>query len=435
MRRTYDIIIIGAGISGLGLGALLAREGRKVLLLEKNPVIGGRAYSFSHRGHILNIGGPRAGLLDGIVDRLFSRLEKRPGDRGLFEGMATYRDGVMVNFASLVSPQHMLELFQAAKQVSPEDLEKYDNLPASEWLDTLEIDHEAREVARYTGIVMTTIPRLEEIAASSLIGSILHGIKHYITYLPHHGYGDYMRILAEAFTERGGEILTRARAREIMVTGNRVRGVRGEEREKEGNKRERKIESPVVVTAFPVWEVFKLIGESLFPAEFVSKVKHLNRPATIFGITAAMREPLYQDKLFILADLPKIRHPFSAFIPTNIAPSLSPEGEYLFECCCQCDPALGADKSKLRKHIELLKEDLEDIYPGWGKKCIWSWSYFHWVESARTPGRDGVFRPGLQAPGIDGLYFIGDSTDSRYAPGLECAADSAMRAEEMIRKA
>ena len=47
MSNTYDAIIIGAGHNGLVAACYLARAGRKVLVIERNPVIGGA--SVSHR--------------------------------------------------------------------------------------------------------------------------------------------------------------------------------------------------------------------------------------------------------------------------------------------------------------------------------------------------------------------------------------------------
>ena len=37
----YDCIIVGAGHNGLATGLVLARNGRKVLILEKNNYVGG----------------------------------------------------------------------------------------------------------------------------------------------------------------------------------------------------------------------------------------------------------------------------------------------------------------------------------------------------------------------------------------------------------
>ncbi len=41
----YDYIIIGGGFGGLAIGALLAKDGKKVLLLEANDAVGGHAYT------------------------------------------------------------------------------------------------------------------------------------------------------------------------------------------------------------------------------------------------------------------------------------------------------------------------------------------------------------------------------------------------------
>ena len=46
MTEKYDVIIIGAGIGGLTAGAILSKNGRKVLILEKNNTPGGYAVNF-----------------------------------------------------------------------------------------------------------------------------------------------------------------------------------------------------------------------------------------------------------------------------------------------------------------------------------------------------------------------------------------------------
>ncbi len=47
-QSTYDVIIIGGGLSGLSAGVHLTANGAKVLVLEKNIACGGRATSFYH---------------------------------------------------------------------------------------------------------------------------------------------------------------------------------------------------------------------------------------------------------------------------------------------------------------------------------------------------------------------------------------------------
>ena len=41
-RKDYDVIIIGGGQGGVTCGALLANQGKKVLLLEASDRLGGR---------------------------------------------------------------------------------------------------------------------------------------------------------------------------------------------------------------------------------------------------------------------------------------------------------------------------------------------------------------------------------------------------------
>src|SRR6476469_1655856 len=41
-----DVVVIGAGLGGLTAGAILARAGRKVLVIERNNSVGGAASSY-----------------------------------------------------------------------------------------------------------------------------------------------------------------------------------------------------------------------------------------------------------------------------------------------------------------------------------------------------------------------------------------------------
>lgn len=51
-----DILIIGGGLGGLFTGALLARNGKRVRVLEKNAIIGGGLQCFERRGKIFETG-------------------------------------------------------------------------------------------------------------------------------------------------------------------------------------------------------------------------------------------------------------------------------------------------------------------------------------------------------------------------------------------
>jgi phytoene dehydrogenase-like protein len=50
VRRKFDCIVIGSGVGGLTAGALCAKAGLKVLLLERNQSFGGAAATYRHHG-------------------------------------------------------------------------------------------------------------------------------------------------------------------------------------------------------------------------------------------------------------------------------------------------------------------------------------------------------------------------------------------------
>src|SRR5690349_5876518 len=60
----YDIVIVGSGLGGLACGAILAREGKSVCVLEKNKQIGGALQTFVRKRVIFDSGVHYVGGLD-----------------------------------------------------------------------------------------------------------------------------------------------------------------------------------------------------------------------------------------------------------------------------------------------------------------------------------------------------------------------------------
>lgn len=56
MSRGFDAIVVGAGLGGLVASARLVREGRRVLVLERNAHPGGTAYAFNRKGYLFPMG-------------------------------------------------------------------------------------------------------------------------------------------------------------------------------------------------------------------------------------------------------------------------------------------------------------------------------------------------------------------------------------------
>ena len=56
LQENYDTIIIGSGMGGLTTGAILAKEGQKVLILERHYTAGGFTHIFKRRGYEWDVG-------------------------------------------------------------------------------------------------------------------------------------------------------------------------------------------------------------------------------------------------------------------------------------------------------------------------------------------------------------------------------------------
>src|SRR4051812_32285565 len=51
---TYDVIVVGSGMGGITAGALLAKTGKKVLVVERQQGTGGYAHAFKRGQYILD---------------------------------------------------------------------------------------------------------------------------------------------------------------------------------------------------------------------------------------------------------------------------------------------------------------------------------------------------------------------------------------------
>ncbi len=98
MRESFDIIVIGSGLGGLVCATILAKEGLKVLVLEKNKQYGGNLQTFVRNRCIFDTGVHYLGGLEkgqnlyqyfnylGIADNLhLKRMDKNGFDRITFD--------------------------------------------------------------------------------------------------------------------------------------------------------------------------------------------------------------------------------------------------------------------------------------------------------------------------------------------------------------
>jgi phytoene dehydrogenase-like protein len=443
MAEKFDAIVAGGGLSGMGVGALLAAAGKKVIVLEKSPYLGGRATSFKYRGFLLNVG-QHAVLQGGKVERLMEAVG-RPlddeKDKGFFEELSFYEDGKYKTVMEKVlvdKPEEARKFYATLAEIEPKDMPKFDGITAAEWLAKYVTDPKLRWLAHTNATTCCTTRKLEDMAASALIESMKVISRSPITYMLTKGIGSLSQTMAEVIKGKGGDVRPRAKVLHVIVENKKVRGVSveiGDETPDGMMENIIKIEAPLVITAFPVWDLFKVLEEKLFPPDFVKMCLHLDNRVSNIGFSVATKEPLIAEKKFIFADVPQKNDvPLAlTILPTSVVvPPISLEGNHLTEFTCVCEPSFGTDPERIAKTIAEIKEFVNQIFPGWEKKALWIRPFYHWEEPSRTAGRMGKFRPGPKAPGVEGLFFAGDTVNSRTVPGLEAATDSALICAEAI---
>ncbi len=116
-EKKYHSIVVGGGIAGLTCAAFLAKEGRRVLLIEKNSECGGLVNSFSHNGFRFDAGIralENAGIIFPMLNELGIELDvvKSPVSVGVENDILNIE-----NIASLTDYSNLLKKFYPESEV------------------------------------------------------------------------------------------------------------------------------------------------------------------------------------------------------------------------------------------------------------------------------------------------------------------------------
>ena len=246
------VVIVGAGVSGLTCALAVARAGRRVLVLEREPEVGGRVRSRLVDGYVVDRGfqvlftayptlaralglGDAAGAPGDGARRLAlrrfapaARLVTRRGASLVGDALRDPRLFAPTVLAGALSPADKLRLLmlrRLAMSLSVDDCfaPAYDAVPAREFLRARGVS--ARAVSRffapfYGGILLD--PALGTSAAVLLFTFKM--LSEGDTAVPAAGMGDVARRLAEQLP--AGTVRTGVAVEAVLAEGGRAAGVR-----------------------------------------------------------------------------------------------------------------------------------------------------------------------------------------------------------------
>lgn len=421
----YDAVVIGAGIGGLILANLLAREGRKVLLLEQHYMVGGYCSTFRRGGYTFDAAThfyPLLGNPETLTGRLLGELGVTTGwvkmdpvdtfhfpDGSRFEVPADFdtylaklkaefpeEAGALDSFFAAVRETYSLGLlhyFRGRPLAALGRLAPYRDLTVKEALDTWFKD------AKLKLLLTADCPHWgSPPGRTSFVFDSMLRLSYFLgNYYPVGGSQAFADELALRFEERGGHILTSTPAKRIVIEDGEARGVeievlRGPLRPlwKEGIVRS----GVVVSNADLLLTLEKLVGPEHLPREAVEPVRRL-RPTFpcwlthlgLRGVPAGVLERAqgyYWDSL----DMDRVGRDalrFKLFAPTLYEPAMAPSGEQILivQKVLDMDYESIRDWPRHKQEIEsFIFTNLERVLPGIGEHIVVGHS-----ASARTSWR------------------------------------------------
>jgi len=455
MADKYDAIIIGTGIGGSVVGALLAHAGWKILILEKNGIIGGRCTSYERDGFTIDVGmhnytSPETGVTTDVLRQVemphaIEWINLRDLGRAVLQfgdKRVEYSRKTMAELVPEEERDNMGKLFAQGIELLDQELDEFWDVPVARWVDNftkdpmthMVIDNLVSQVFCVPSSVASTGEWLTLTRAMSKAQS--RGI-----YYPKGGNISISKAFISAIRKYGGKVRLNATVKKVMIEDGAAVGVRL----KDGHE----FRAPVIISNADIKTTVKdLVGEAHFPKDYVQRIRNLAYSAAAVTLKVCLKEKVIDEWMVIY--IPDVRHPTYrvaedmekgkipkwvgavSFITSNVDPSLAPPGKQCVSFVVAC-PA-GQDWKEWEK---VLLNNFYRVHPQAANKVLSYWlETSDWLDAwagkggsiigvGQTVDQVHERRPSVTTP-VKGLYF--SSADvGRYHIGVELAADAARK--------
>lgn len=357
-KASFDVAVVGAGVGGLCAAARLAVAGRRVLLLERAPEVGGRASSFEKDGYTINTGAvaiEHGGAMQATFEEVGAPLELRyPSPANVFRVKGRTIDpsrggwAVLMNAMTKRGAKVLTQLSSARHGEYPED-----QLTLEEWLAKATSNQTVHRLFRNLAAAIFAV-NADEIPARSFLTYFMEkGAFRKFGFHPEGTVG-VCRALARAVEANGGEVWRESEAVGVTVAGGAVRGLdvrRGGETAA--------VDCGAMVSNIGPSETIDLIGADTLGVDYVDSIRRQARPTANIIIHVAGDEPLLDAPgLVVFSETERICNGGNL---TATCPELAPDGKHLTVFYAVPRPAIGrfdADRevelslAELREHID-----------------------------------------------------------------------------------
>jgi len=290
------VIIVGGGICGLQVGALLSSDGDEVVVLEKLHRLGGRAFVWKKDGFSVENGihlirfGPKS-----ATAKVFRHLNKPLAFKALGKSYAGFPDGRVVDFPAspkgfittkMMTIGERLKAIRLMIKLRSQDFNSFLDTSVKDWMEEEDFSDGLCNYLVLVSASMQVCPFIERSSAGELLMNMQSVIlKGHSTMYPVQGWEYIYDTLIDAIKVKG-KIRTQAGVNSVIMENGRARGVELESGER--------LEADRVVVTLPAQEIFQVIDESLVPADFASLCKDL-KPTSGVSIDYGLKRRISND--------------------------------------------------------------------------------------------------------------------------------------------
>jgi len=410
----FDYIVLGAGIAGLHIGALLSQHG-KVVVLEKTNEIGGRAKVVEKNGFKLDFGahpirfGPKSDLGESL-EEIGKPIEFiKPGKIWAFldDGTKTIypSGGIMAAIKSKLVPffKTLKLVLKIKKMTEQEFIDLYD-ISLEEWFNKENITPKIQKFLTMTSATLQVNPFIERSSAGETLQDIRKTLDIGSVYYPRGGWSEIFSRFSDKIKENG-EIRLKSEVSEIIIKDGKAIGVKIGDEIINGEK---------IISTIPVQQLFTILDEKLCDNDFIKKCKNL-RPTAGVSIDFCLSKPISDIDGGIMLESPL----GFGFIPSNISPEVAPEGKSLMTFFTITNVEDIKDKNKSNEIYQHLRSTILRFFPEIENNLDFERPLFHemidGVEVNTEQHR--LKRLGNKIEGISNLFITGDSVGGEGAGG------------------
>ena len=468
------VVVIGAGIGGLGAAGLFARKGYDVTVVEKNATLGGRANIFEHNGFKFDMG-PSWYLAPDIFEHFFNLMGERVEDHLDLKRLSpSYRiffrnDGQPLDIHSNIDKDaasfdaiepgagdklraylkqseyqyevatqsfmfknydRIWDFFNRRVMTEGQKLSVFSTMDrfVSKFFKTKKL----QQVMEYTMVFLGTSPY----EAPALYNLMSHMDFNQGVFYPQGGFYELIKALARIAETNGAVLRTNSPVEKIIVSGGKAKGVRlagGEI-----------LDADIVISNADMWftETRLLDGASQTHNENYWQKRVMAPSAFIMylGVGEKLPSLIHHNLLFsedwrrnfddIYKD-PRLPDEPSLYVcaPSVTDPSVAPEGKENLFVLVPIASGLGigaADKEIYADRVLALMETEMDLVGLRGKieyRGIYTVENFasdynafkgSALGLAHTLRQTAIFRPNNKSKKVNGLYYVGAGTN----PGI-----------------